>query len=122
MSSLSEREGSERGGEPGTPVRLPLNSKRLTVCHLQRLASVVGVPTSASADEFRQMINGKLTEKGKDTSNVQAVFPSVDPNSEFFLEDEGGKFRNIPAVVWDAEEDNEHSDSEDEQPAEDSGL
>ena len=35
------------------------------------------------------MIDGKLTEEGKDAPNIQVVLPSVDPNCEFSLEDEG---------------------------------
>ena len=68
------------------------------------------------------MIDWKLTEEGNYTPNVQVVLPSVGGNSEFFLEDEGGKFLTVPEAVWGAEEDNEHCDSEDEQPEEDSGL
>ena len=119
---MSERVGSERGEESVTPVRLPLNSKRLTVSHLRRLASEVGVPTDASADELRQMIDGKLTEDGRDALNIQVVLLSVDPSSEFSLEDEGGKFLTVPAAVWEAEEDNEQRESEDEQPTDDSAL
>ena len=39
------------------PIRLPLNSKRLTANHLRRLAAGLEVPTGASADELRQMIS-----------------------------------------------------------------
>ena len=103
------------------PVHLPLKPKRLTVCHLRWLTSEVGVPTGASADELRQIIDGKLTEDGKDTPNIQ-VLPSIDPNSEFSLEDECGKFLTVSAAVWVTEEDYERRESGDEQPTEDSGL
>ena len=76
MFTMSILEGSESGGGLMTPIRLSLKSERLTVSHLQRLASEVGVPTGASADELRQMIDGKLAEDGKDTPNVQVVLPS----------------------------------------------
>ena len=39
---------------------LPLNSKRLKTVQLQRLARALSIPTSASGDELRQLIDGKL--------------------------------------------------------------
>ena len=42
------------------PIRLPLNSRRLTTNHLRCLAAELELPTEASADELRQMIDGKL--------------------------------------------------------------
>ena len=60
--------GMSDDGESGlgavTPIRLPLNSKRLTAHHLWHLAAELEVPTGASADELRQMIDGKLSEAG----------------------------------------------------------
>ena len=101
---MSLQEGSESGAGLMTPIRLPLNSKRLTVSHLRRLASEVGVPTAASADELRQMIDGKLAEDGKDTPNVQVVLPSAEPNSEFYLQDEEGTFLTVPVELETSDE------------------
>ena len=85
--------GEERGRRKHAPsMRMPLNSKRLKAGHLRRLAAALGVPTAASADELRQMIDGKLTEEGKEVRNVQVVLGGADPTSEFALEDEEGRF------------------------------
>ena len=99
--------GEERGRREHAPsMRMPLNSKRLKAGHLRRLAAALGVPTAASADELRQMIDGKLTEEGKEARNVQVVLGGADPTSEFALEDEEGRFLSVPAT----EEEN-HSES-----------
>ena len=79
-------------------MRMPLNSKRLKAGHLRRLAAALGVPTAASADELRQMIDGKLTEEGKEVRNVQVVLGGADPTSEFALEDEEGRFLIVHAT------------------------
>ena len=40
--------------------RLPLNSKRITTEQIKRVGRALGVPTDASVDEVRVMIEGKL--------------------------------------------------------------
>ena len=97
-------EGESRLGSAAS-IRLPLNSKRLTTNHLRRLASELEVPTTASPDEIRQMIDGKLTEAGREVLNVQVVLVSAQPTCEFSLEDEGGKFLTVPAAEPGAPED-----------------
>ena len=52
---------------------LPLNSRRLDAWHLQQLAVLLELPTSASIEDTRQMIDGKLIEKGKQPQNVQVI-------------------------------------------------
>ena len=67
-------EGDERYVELAPRGRpLPLNSKRLTAAHVQQLARTLGLPTTASPDDIRQMIDGKLAEIGRETPNVQVV-------------------------------------------------
>ena len=51
---------------------LPLNSRRLTTVQLKKIAEGLGLPTTGSADEIRQLIEGKL-EEGHDVHNVQVV-------------------------------------------------
>ena len=53
---------------------------------------------TASGDELRQMIDGKLTGEGKETRNIQVVL-AEDPSSEFFLEDVDGRFLTVPATI-----------------------
>ena len=64
-------DGREKEVGLAEPLLLPLNSRRLTATHLHRLAAELELPTEASADELRQMIDGKLTETGRDVMNVQ---------------------------------------------------
>ena len=73
----------------------PLNSRRLTVKHLQLLAEVLGLPTQASGDELRQMIEGTLTDKGREPENVQVVIHErrrVTSELTVYLTDETGVF------------------------------
>ena len=42
------------------------------------------------------MIDGKLTEEGKVTQNIQVVFEGTDLTSTFSLEDEEGRFLTVP--------------------------
>ena len=98
VKGMIEREESTSGLGVAQPIRLPLNSKRLTVGHLRRLMSALEVLTGASADEIRLMIDGKLSEAGRDVPNVQIIFPTSKPGCEFSLEDEEGKFFTVPAI------------------------
>ena len=88
---------SEGSGNEGPRVRLPLNSKRLKRSQLERLAKALDLPTSASGDELRQLIDGKLTDQGKEARNVQVVSDDATPASRFALEDEEGEFLEVPA-------------------------
>ena len=63
--------------------------------------------TGAFADELHQMIDQKLAGDGRDTPNVQVVLWSTEPNSKFFLDDEEGKFLNVPMVMLGTVEDDE---------------
>ena len=85
LLGLSRKEMSDEPVEGGSglglavSIRLPFNSKRLTTNHLRHLASELEVPTTASPDEIRQMIDGKLTEAGREVLNVQVVLISARP-------------------------------------------
>ena len=45
------------------------------------------------------MMDGKLAEDGKVTPNIKVVILGAEPNTEFLLEDEGGRFLGVPAVT-----------------------
>ena len=106
-------------GESGlglvTSLGLCLNCKRLTVSYLRHLASELEVPTSATTDELPKMINGKLSEAGKDVFNMQVVLFGTDPSREFSLKDERGKFLTVPAAEPEHQDRNTPPDSEEEQ-------
>ena len=72
----------------------PLNSKRMKADWLQRLAKELELPTSASTDELRQMIDGKLLEIGREPPNVQVlvVTPEGGGADAIKLRDETGIF------------------------------
>ena len=55
------------------PKTLPLNSKRLTAVLIRQLARALEIPTTASLEDVRMLIDGKLEEMGHEPMNVQAV-------------------------------------------------
>ena len=55
-----ESDLSEGKQEVLTGQVLPLNSKRITVHHLQQISEALQLPTSGPADQMRQLIEGKL--------------------------------------------------------------
>ena len=76
---MESESGETATGEVGSGSRelprgrvLPLNSKRLTSAHLKQLAEKLELPTTGSADQIRQLIEGKLQED-REVSNVQVV-------------------------------------------------
>ena len=68
----------------GRETRLPLNSKRLTGRATKRIATELGLPTTASTAEVLQIIDAKLSDGGREPSNVQVLM------------DETGIFLEIP--------------------------
>ena len=88
-------EGDERYVELAPRSRpLPLNLKRLTAAHVQQLARTLGLPTMASPDNIRQMIDGKLAEIGREPPNVQVVVQrEVEGDRAYlYLQDASGVF------------------------------
>ena len=49
---------------------MPLNSRRVTGPILWSVAAMLGLPTHASAEELRQMINGRLEQVGRKPRDV----------------------------------------------------
>ena len=107
-------ESHEGGGASGTrehPAPLhnvvPLNSKRLMTVLLKQLAGVLEVPTTASSDDLRQLITGKLEELGREPMNVQVTLQSTAHGTHLTLRDAEGEF-------LDAEPQEKESSSEEE--------
>ncbi len=67
---------------------LPLNSRRLTGRHIRAIAEALQLPTKASIDELRQLIDGKLAETERDSQNVQ-VLESRESGLLFLLDETG---------------------------------
>ena len=51
--------------------------------------------TTLASDD--QMIDGKLSDSGKQTDNMQVVMGDTGPGAEFGLEDKEGQFLVVPA-------------------------
>ena len=58
----SIRESPPTEGEIPHGKLFPLNSRRLTTVQLRKIAEGLGLPSSCSADETRQLIEGKLKD------------------------------------------------------------
>ena len=69
MDRLEPIEGGEVRIARGTV--MPMNSKCLMKTYLSRIAEKLKLPTKASAEETRQIIEGKLLEMGREPRNVQ---------------------------------------------------
>ena len=93
--SHEEHEISERHR---SRLPIPLNSKRLTAEQLRRLARAMNIPTTAATDEVRQMVEGKLSEDGREPWNVQVVLDGTTPLDAFTLQDEEGEFLTVSAA------------------------
>ena len=70
---------------------LPLNSRRITTGQMRALAAGLELPTNASREDLAQMLCGKLTEEGRQSSNVQLVVG----DRQLRLRDENGVFLEV---------------------------
>lgn len=86
---MNQEEAGSTGATEGRPVRAPWNSRRITAEQLRRVGRAMDVPTTASTDEVRVMIEAKLTELGREPRNVQIL---LEPSSKISLQDESGEF------------------------------
>ena len=76
----------------------PLGSKRLTVRHMQQLASGLGLPTAATKSDLEVMINGKLVDMFHDPKCVQVIVSVTEQGEELSLRDMDGIFLVIPPL------------------------
>ena len=89
----------------------------MTTLYLKRIAGVLELPTSGSADQLRQIVDAKLDEMHKEPQNVQVIVYSGDEGAPVRLElqDEDGTFLEVPPEEPHGpllEGDEEKSDSE----------
>ena len=78
---------------------LPFNSRRVTVAQLKKLGRALGVPTAASGEEVRQMIETKLEEQGREPRDVQVVLWGTGAVADVGLCDAEGTFLQAGAEV-----------------------
>ena len=93
-SGSVESDGEESRGRPVIPSGkvVPLNSRRLTATHLKRVAEALKLPTTGSADQLRQLIEGKLeSDRHVEAMNVQVIIQEEQcVESKLTLMDESG--------------------------------
>ena len=92
---MEQMTGASRASDVSEVTReniVPLNSRQLTGTLLKQLAAELGVPTSASYDDLRLMISGKLEEVGREPMNVQVVLRKSDEAITVSLRDVEGIF------------------------------
>ena len=94
---------------------LPLNSRRLTAALLRQLAGGLGLPTTASSDDLRTLIEGKLTEAGRDPLHTQVVLREHERGTHMSLQDETGVFHEFDPPEADDPHGSELSDVEEEE-------
>ena len=87
-------EADPSGTTPKVTKPLPLNSKRLKVLHVKRIAASMTLPTIGSADEIRQMIEGRLADMGRNPRHVQVLVPE-DESAPLQLQDADGVFLDV---------------------------
>ena len=75
---------STRAAVESSETPLPLNSRRLTGPYLRSIAKVVGLLMTGSVDKLRMIIEGKLTEMGRDPRNVHVIV-TKDPRGREML-------------------------------------
>ena len=77
MATQATRTAKE--GRPRVPGRaLPLNSQRLTDAVMCRIARELGVTGLASAEDMRQIVEGKLGELGHPPENVRVELAEME--------------------------------------------
>ena len=88
---LSESDTDE-GERLPDGVTLPLNSKKLVINQLHRLATSLEISAEGSASTLRQVIKGKLIELGYEPRNTQVLVSNVD--SRLYLVNDSGIIAN----------------------------
>ena len=91
---------------------LPLNSRILTTIQLKNIAETLGLPTTGSTDEVRQLIEGKLQDEHDVTvHNVQVVVSEDTVVSvALSLVDESGVFLRVKPFHRNVKETSESDD------------
>ena len=70
----------------------PLNSRRLTASVVGRIAKALGLAISASLEDTRQVVGGKIEEMGRQPRNVQVELSETEGGVVISLRDDDGAF------------------------------
>ena len=57
---------------------LPLNSRRLMAAIIKRIARALELLESAALEDVRQMVDGRLTERGEEPKSMQVALIDTD--------------------------------------------
>ena len=85
----------EADAEPTRGHGFPLNSRKLTGAIVGRIAANLGLPTGGSLEDTRQMIEGALTDSGREPRNVEVYVTESEEGIVIRLEDDGGVFMEL---------------------------
>ena len=79
----------------------PLNSKRLNSMRLKQIGEALGVsPSLATRSQLKLMIEGKLTDMGYDSCNVQVIISDCESDKTMiYLVDNEGVIKQIDSVA-----------------------
>jgi len=101
---ISDTEESSQGNDPDDIPKgqtFHLNSKRLNVARIKRIAEALNVPTGAAGDEIRQMLDEKLSTMGYEPGNVQVVVQGKTDSGNLYLINESGIIKCIESTMTD---------------------
>ena len=108
---------------PARGTLLPMNSKRLAKTYLSWIAEKVELPSTASAEETRQLIEGKLLEMDKEPLDIQVELKQRELGEFILLRDVDGVFLEVEPHVEEPQRSRSSSaPSEELETAEDSAV
>ena len=76
----------------GTKKTFPLNSGRLTGAVIRRVAKELGLTVSASVEDMRQIVSGKIESEGREPRNVIVEVTESETGTMVALRDDEGIF------------------------------
>ena len=102
---VDNTQGVGSGRSPRTHVHVALNSAQLIAGQLRSLGGALGLPTSGSVDDLHLIIEGKITDLGRDPRNIQVALSKDKDDRSFTLSDHEGVFLTV-----NPESEEEHED------------
>ena len=88
---------------------------RLTAALLRQLPGLLGLPTTALSVDLRTLIEGKLTETGRDPLHIQVALREQECGTHMSLQDETGVFHEFVPPQADDPHRSEPSNVEEEE-------
>ena len=95
VDNTLETMGDEREVPHTRSSYVPLNLTHIMTGQLCSLDTALGVPASGTVSDMRLMIEGKITEGGRDSCNVQVLLPRSMEDVSISLRDHEGIFLTV---------------------------